>query len=152
MDTHSMVCLCGVQNLSLSHSITSVLELYSSQLYLQCELNDLYYLYSSSTDDLGPVLCPNTSRMISNRHRIQTPVNPTTIFGRFNFAWPEEWPSIWARIQVFPCLALHQKWSYICVQSNMVCKWCLCQLNIVVITLKGYKMSIISFPRPKIKN
>ena len=30
----------------------SLLELYSSQSYSQCELNNLYYLYSSSTDDL----------------------------------------------------------------------------------------------------
>src|SRR5882724_4626029 len=58
---------------------------------------------------LGPILCPNTSRMISNCHRIQTPMNPTTIFGCFNFAQPEEWPSIWARIWVFPCPAFTPK-------------------------------------------
>ena len=32
-------------------------------------------------------------------------MNPMMIFGRVNFAQPEEWPSIWARIQVFLCPA-----------------------------------------------
>ena len=79
-------------------------------------------------------------------------MNPTTIFGRFNFAWPEERPSIWARIWVFPCPAftpeaeLHNVASPTWFASSVSVK-----LNIVVITLKCYKMSIISFPRPKKK-
>jgi len=32
-------------------------------------------------------------------------MNPMTIFVHFNFAWPEEQPSIWARIWVFLCPA-----------------------------------------------
>ena len=54
---------------------------------------------------LGPILRPITSRMISNRRKIQTPMNPMMILGHFNFSQPEEQPSIWARIRVFPCLA-----------------------------------------------
>ena len=36
----------------------------------------------------------NCGQNDKNFCRIQTPLNPTTIFGRFNFAWPEERPSI----------------------------------------------------------
>jgi len=92
---------------------------------------------------LGPILHPNTGRTIANRHRIQTPVNPMTIFGHFNFARPEEWPSIWARIWVFLWPAFTPKAELHNVASPT---W-----FVSSVTLKGYKMSIISFPRPKKK-
>ena len=75
-------------------------------------------------------------------------MNPMMIFGHFNFAWPEEWPSIWARIRVFPCPAFTPEAELHYVASPTWFANSVCQLHIVV---KGYKMTIISFPKSKKK-